>query len=85
MELLTPVTMNIVCFRYRKPGLDTTQLNLLNREILMRLHEENIATPSYTLLSGQYAIRVANVNHRSRKEDFEALVAGVLRLGRTFA
>ncbi len=85
LELLTPVTMNIVCFRYRKPGLDTAELNILNQEILMRLHEENVATPSYTLLDGKYAIRVANVNHRSRKEDFEALVAGVLRIGRTFA
>jgi glutamate/tyrosine decarboxylase-like PLP-dependent enzyme len=82
LELLTPVTMNIVCFRFNpQNGLDTASLNQLNKEILMRLHEDGIAAPSYTLLDGRYAIRVANVNHRSRKSDFEALVAGVLSIG----
>lgn len=82
LELLTPVTMNIVCFRFNPGGLDMEALNRLNKEILMRLHEEGVAAPSYTLLQGRYAIRVANVNHRSQKSDFEALVEGVVRIGR---
>jgi hypothetical protein len=48
----------------------------------MELHERGIAAPSFTILNGKYAIRVANVNHRSKKEDFEALVRGVLLIGR---
>ncbi|MCU0341984.1 MAG: pyridoxal-dependent decarboxylase [Spirosomaceae bacterium] len=84
LELLAPVTMNIVCFRYRPVGtdFDTDTLNALNKEILMLLHERGIAAPTYTLLHGQYAIRVANVNHRSRKADFDALVAAVLEIGK---
>lgn len=82
LELLAPVPLNIVCFRFKVPGMDEEALNRLNKEILMRLHEEAVATPSYTILKGRYAIRVANVNHRSKKHDFDALVEGVVRIGR---
>jgi len=81
LEMLTPVTMNLVCFRFigRDAKLD---LNAINKEILMRLHEQGVSAPSYTFLDGKYAIRVANTNHRSTKPDFDALVFDVLRIGR---
>ncbi len=60
-------------------------LNHLNQELLIRLHESGIAAPSYTTLDGRYAIRVAIVNHRSRREDFELLVSEAIRLGRELA
>jgi len=82
LERLAPVSLNVVCFRYVAAGLDDEALNDLNRELLLRLHESGIAAPSYTLLNGRYALRVANVNHRSQREDFDILVAAVLRLGR---
>ena len=82
LELLAPVSLNIACFRFHPGGLTEQQLNLLNKEILMELHCRGIAAPSYTMLKGKYAIRVAHVNHRSRKEDFDALVKGVLEIGR---
>jgi hypothetical protein len=37
--------------------------------------------PSSTLLRGRYAIRAANTNHRSRREDFDALVSAVVSIG----
>ena len=82
LELLTPVTMNIVCYRFIKPGLSDEKLNILNKEILMTLQEKGIASPSYTILNGKYSIRVANTNHRSRKEDFEVLVEETVKIGR---
>ena len=81
LQLLAPVPMNIVCFRYTRPGMSDDLLNELNKEILMQLHEQGIAAPSFTILKGRYAIRVAITNHRSRKEDFELLVKEVVRLG----
>ena len=81
LELLTPVSMNVVCFRYRREGLSTEQLNRLNKEIVMTLQQQGIASPSSTILGGKYAIRVANTNHRSRKEDFETLVKETVRIG----
>jgi aromatic-L-amino-acid/L-tryptophan decarboxylase len=81
LELLAPVPSNIVCFRYGSPGLDQESLNRVNEEILFRLHEAGIAVPSYTKLQGNYAIRVAITNQRSRREDFDLLVREVVRLG----
>ena len=37
------------------------------------------------LLQGRFAIRVAITNHRSRREDFDALAAAVVALGKEFA
>lgn len=81
LEVLCPVSLNIVCYRYYSPDLSQEQLNMLNKELLMRLHEQGIAAPSFTILNGSYAIRVAITNHRSRRPDFEVLVKESIRLG----
>jgi glutamate/tyrosine decarboxylase-like PLP-dependent enzyme len=70
-----------VCFRYKGRIKDEDQLNAINTEIVLRLQESGVAAPSSTLIAGQFAIRVANVNHRSRREDFEILVREVVRIG----
>lgn len=82
LELLAPVPLNIVNFRFVAPGLDAAALDALNREILVRLQEDGIAVPSGTVIGGRFAIRVAITNHRSTTADFDALVAGVQQLGR---
>ena len=81
LELLAPAPLNIVCFRYKAGGLNLAELNQLNQELLVRLHESGLAAPSYTTLNGIYALRVANTNQRSRRDDFDLLVEAVLRLG----
>jgi aromatic-L-amino-acid decarboxylase len=77
LELLAPVALNIVCFRYRGPDA-----NQLNAEIVADLHESGIAAPSTTTIDGAVAIRAAIVNHRTELRDVDALVDGVLRFGR---
>jgi len=81
LELLAPAPLNICCFRYVAPGLDATALNALNQEILWRLQESGVALPSHTVLDGRFAIRVANTNQRSRREDFDLLVKTVVEIG----
>ena len=81
MELLAPIVLDIVCFRFNPGNLDDEQLNALNKEILMQLHEQGIAAPSYTTLQGRYCLRIAIANHRSRQEDFDLLAREVLRIG----
>ena len=82
LELLAPVPLNLVNFRYVAPGLDADALNALNQRILVRLQEDGIAVPSATVIRGTFSIRVAITNHRSQDEDFDLLVDAVLRLGR---
>ena len=81
LELLAPVSLNVVCFRYSRADLGAKRLDAINQEILLRVQEEGIAVPSGTLVEGRYAIRVANVNHRSRRQDFERLAEAVARIG----
>jgi aromatic-L-amino-acid/L-tryptophan decarboxylase len=82
LELLAPIGMDIVCFRFNPGGLDTTALNALNKEILMQLHEQGIAVPSYTTLGDTYCLRIAIANHRSTQEDFDLLAREVVRIGK---
>jgi glutamate/tyrosine decarboxylase-like PLP-dependent enzyme len=85
LELMAPVALNIVCFRFRGAGGTQAQLNALNEELLIRLHEGGVVAPSYTTLDGSYCLRAAIVNHRTRTADLALLVDEVLRAGRALA
>lgn len=80
LQLTAEVPLNIVCFRY-VADLPGPRLNALNTEILLRLQEDGIAIPSSTQLGKKFCIRACIVNHRTRREDLDALVAGAVRLG----
>lgn len=84
LELLAPVPLNVVNFRYRGTGSDEATLNALNERILIALQERGIAVPSSTMLRGRFAIRVAITNHRSRRQDFAALVMAAIAIGDEF-
>jgi aromatic-L-amino-acid decarboxylase len=73
LELLAPVGLNIVCFAYK--GADQAA-------IAADLQEAGRVAPSTTTLAGRTALRAAIINHRTGIEDIEALVEGVLALGR---
>ena len=76
LELLAPVELNIVCFRYR-----AADANRVNGDIVIAIQESGIAAPSTTLLEGELAIRAAIVNHRTDTCDIDALISAVLEFG----
>jgi len=80
LELIAPIGLDIVCYRYNPGATDLQTLNQINRKILIELQEQGIAAPSYTTLNDQYCIRVAIGNHRSRYEDFDVLVDQTIRI-----
>jgi glutamate/tyrosine decarboxylase-like PLP-dependent enzyme len=82
LELMAPVELNIVCFRYRARDSSPEQSNQLNSEIAIRLQESGIVAPSTTRLKGLTAIRAAIVNHRTSRAEIDALVEGTLAHGR---
>lgn len=73
LELLAPVALNIVCFRYRG-GDDRTpeELDALNRRIVQDLQIDGRFVPSSTVIDGRTCIRVAVANHRTTWADLEA-------------
>ena len=85
LELMAPVPLCIVCFRFTVPGLSAEEEDAVNRELLMRLQEQGIAVPSSTVIDDRFVLRVANTNHRTRREDFDHLVEETVRLGEEVA
>ncbi len=80
LELLAPVALNIVCFRYR-----SIDANRVNADLVVALQESGIAAPSTTTINGQLAIRAAIVNHRTTVSDIDALIDTTLALGSCIA
>ncbi len=76
LELLAPVALNIVCFRYR-----CDNANEVNQNIVADLQESGIAAPSSTTLDGRLAIRAAIVNHRTQERDIDAFLQAAIAFG----
>ncbi len=81
LELVAPIGLDIVCFRFNPGTLADAAVDAINKEILMQLHEQGIAVPSYTTLNGRYCLRIAIANHRSTLDDFDLLAREVRRIG----
>lgn len=82
LELLAPVNLNIVCFRYVGDGaLSEEQMHALNAELIIRLQEAGLVAPSSTMIEGKFAIRTAVVNHRTKHIDIDNLMQSTLQLG----
>jgi glutamate/tyrosine decarboxylase-like PLP-dependent enzyme len=90
LELMAPVALNIVCFRYRfepaaawfNDGSLDQLSDQLDQELVIRLQESGIAAPSQTILHGRVVIRAAIVNHRTSRSEIDSLIAATLSLGR---
>jgi len=77
LELMAPVALNIVCYRFRS---DNT--NAVNDDLVVLLQESGIAAPSASSLDGYVVIRAAIVNHRTVAADIDALLEATLAFGR---
>jgi aromatic-L-amino-acid/L-tryptophan decarboxylase len=76
LELLAPVELNVVCFRYR-----AEQAQRINPRIVIELQESGVVAPSTTIIDGRLAIRVAIVNHRTGRNEIDLLVERSVALG----
>jgi len=78
LELLAPVPLNVVCFRYRprdfddEPGLDR-----LNDTIAVAVQQSGAAVLSTTRVGGKRALRACIVNHRTREDDLDVTLGAV--------
>ena len=81
LELLAPVELSAVCFRYRQgePGAAGDQLNAA---ILKRVIERGRVYLSNATLRGRFALRACFVNHRTTDQDVSEIVPEVLQAAR---
>ena len=82
-ELLAPVSLNIVCFRFRLAGLDEDALNELNGRLAEAVLSDGRVYVGSTRYDGKVAFRPAIVNWRTRQEDVDLIVEVVRELGST--
>ncbi|MFZ1009889.1 MAG: pyridoxal-dependent decarboxylase [Candidatus Sulfotelmatobacter sp.] len=79
LELMAPVGLSVVCFRFR--GADNgseEKLNRLNPAILKRVVERGQVYLSNASLRGKFCLRACIVNHRTTDADIDSVIAEVL-------
>ncbi|HEY4931535.1 MAG TPA: aminotransferase class V-fold PLP-dependent enzyme [Terriglobales bacterium] len=84
MELLAPVPLSAVCFRYvpSAGSLDDGQLDDLNLRILRDVQRRGRVYVSNATIHGKFALRACIVNHRTTSADVEAVIDEVSLVGR---
>ncbi len=84
LELLSPASLGVVCFRYR-PGageLDDVALEATNQKIQARVIAEGVAMMSSTRLHGIYALRLCILSHATTWKDVEETLQAIEAFGR---
>ena len=84
LEILTPASLGIVCFRVntRDAGVDEPFVDRINREVLARLFWDDRAFISSTNLKGTFSLRMCIVNHTTTWDDVRETLEAVERFGR---
>ena len=57
-EILAPVIISVVCFRYNPAGYSEEQINGLNEKLNHQLNDTGKLYLSHTVLNGKYTLRM---------------------------
>lgn len=57
-EILAPVVINVVCFRYKPAGANENELNILNEKLNHVLNDSGKIYLTHTTLNGRYTLRM---------------------------
>ena len=85
LEVLAPVPLSAVCFRYVAKRGSPADLNALNQNILQRTVRRGKVFLSNASIQGKFALRACFVNHRTTPHDVEQIVSEVLAVARELA
>ncbi len=81
LERLADVSLNVICFRYRPPGIASDELDDLNRRVGEMVLDDGRVYFGATVYDGKVAFRPAIVNWRTREEDVDLIASTVRELG----
>jgi glutamate/tyrosine decarboxylase-like PLP-dependent enzyme len=80
LELISPASLGIICFRRRFDGVEEEDtIAQLNAELLRAFEATGRGLVSSTKLDGRYAIRLCVMNHTSGPDDVEAVLTWFAR------
>jgi aromatic-L-amino-acid decarboxylase len=57
-ELMAPVPLSLVCFRYHPRGVEEKELDALNERLLAKVNASRRVHLTHTRLDGRYVIRL---------------------------
>lgn len=82
-ELLSPVTLSVVCFRINpaEAHLDEEALEEINRAVLARIFWDNRALMSSTTLGKTFSLRLCILNHTTAWSDVRETLEAIERFG----
>jgi len=78
LELLAPVQLSAVCFRYIGNQSSEDALNSRNAAILRRVIQRGRVYLSNATLRGKFCLRACIVNHRTTADDVDSVISEVL-------
>jgi len=81
LELLSPPSLGVVCFRVNPGGLSEEALEALNEEVQSRVIAAGIAMMSSTRLRGTYSLRFCIMAHYTTWKDVEDTLAAIEAFG----
>ncbi len=84
LEMLTPVSLSIACFRVNPADMDLDEESLeeVNRTVLAQVFWDDHAFVSSTLLHGTFSLRMCIVNHTTTWDDVRETLEAIERFGR---
>jgi len=70
-EILAPVVISVVCFRYKPAGYTESQINDLNEKLNHNLNDTGQIYLSHTVLNGKYTLRMVTAQTNVTSEHAE--------------
>jgi glutamate/tyrosine decarboxylase-like PLP-dependent enzyme len=81
LEVLSPATLGILCFRARPQGVtDPSELDAVNERIANAINASGRWLISTTRIGGALSLRICPIGFRSTIEDMQELICEVARL-----
>ncbi len=83
LELLAPVELSIVCFRFAPAELSgkEDELNRINKRVMEMVQAGGDAFLSSAMINGRFALRACVLHYATTPEDVAALISAVRRTG----
>jgi aromatic-L-amino-acid/L-tryptophan decarboxylase len=79
LELCAPITLSIVCFRYKPKDWRRSdgELNALNKKVMQELQAQGEVFVTNAMLHGSFALRANVMNYMTTEQDIDVLVEQV--------
>ena len=83
LELMAPVELSIVCFRYVPDSLrgDEERLDALNKRIMEEVQDGGKAFVNGTMLDGRFVLRSCALHYALTEDDVVAIIQEVCHIG----